>query len=242
MHNFNKVPYIGNFYSMDNVEFVVRPKKFAILVLFFGVVSSLNCWALPISLTAVNVNGDRMVVDPNRGVTWADIRPYDISPDFYSNSWGLVDHNFADSLNARNYGGYSDWRAASNDGGGFTIPVSGINIPLPGGDIPYLFIYSLGNTYGSPVTNFGPFTRIGQGGYIGPFWLCDGCMKDYVFDTATGKNYLSGFDHSGVDLSYASVIAVRSGLVPIPVFEPDLAILLGSGLVVFFFVRKYKSV
>ena len=87
----------------------------------FAALGAVNAQADTVGLTAITVNGDKMVNDSILDVTWADVIP-ESTVTFYNpgNSAGVFYNGSAqqwvDGLNLSSYGGHSDWRLASGDG------------------------------------------------------------------------------------------------------------------------------
>lgn len=247
----------------------MRPKIVSFLVLFFGIVGSLNCWALPMSLTSVNVNGDRMVVDTNLGVTWADISTplvsYPGGPGYPSFQTSSVSFSGAlqwiDFLNTSNYGGYSDWRLPSDNGAGYVNMVypnlsrSPLVCPDRDNELACLFIKSLGNTYGQGGTNFGPFQSLSADRYWGITqnwswnWNVSTTDSCWAYKASSNQQSYIPFELSEISCAAglpqgrysASVVGIRTGLVSIPVSEPEVAFPFGAVLFAFLFVRNHKT-
>lgn len=175
-----------------------------------------------VDLASVTVGGDVMVTDSALNVTWADVAPPTLVSWAGASAWVA-------GLNTADYGGYSDWRLPTDDGG--TTFNSTACAPGSSDELGCLFINELGNAYGGPgpATNLAPFTslRLSSGTFS---------FASYISGTESAPGVAAwGFDP---DFSFQvpglegfpvyEVVAVRSGQVGVP--EPAALWLLGLGL------------
>ena len=140
---------------------------------WIGGVMLLLMWAMAaqaatIGLTAIEVNGDKMVNDSVLDVTWADVTPNSTtgwaypSVDFYvpGNSVAATYVNSAQAwityLNIENYGGNSDWRLASDNSAYNDHNCTHYSLDEMG----CLFYNELGATFPNPLIEFGPFANL----------------------------------------------------------------------------------
>jgi hypothetical protein len=174
------------------------------------------------ALVSVTQDGGLMVSDSALNVTWADTAPS--SPVNWPGAQAWVA-----SLNTADYGGYNNWTLATGDGTyttGFATHGYGLGASTSGtaNQLGYLFINELGNTPGSIVTNFGPFTTLMANEV---YWS----GSAYEYNPGNAWNYDTHDSVQGDAFDTTSdfgALAVRSGDTPVPL--PAAAWLLLSGL------------
>ena len=213
----------------------MNKKIIVIAATLFTALGSANAQADSFGLTAISVNGDKMVNDSVLNVTWADKESPLVL--FGAPRLGSVTaQEWIAQLNSQLYGGYSDWRLPTGaDGANHTIcQQSSLD------ELGCLFIDELGNVYGQKATNLNPFTSI-ISNYI--YWSS---TEGVVGTNVTGK-FIISFDTGHSTMypmnadSYGKVVAIRTGQVaPVPV-PATVWLLLSSigGLGVF--ARKRKA-
>jgi hypothetical protein len=133
------------------------------LAVVFALLIGVSTQAATVGLTAVTVNGDKMVNDSVLDVTWADAVPATLVP-FYAginNCCGIAyagsAQQWVSSLNDINYGGHNDWRMPSL---WFKEEII-YCVPNSIDELGCLFNNELGAPYGHEITFFGPFTTLG---------------------------------------------------------------------------------
>lgn len=199
--------------------------------------------AATIGLTAITVNGDKMVNDSVLGVTWADITPittsgwaypnvtyYSGSENFYGVTYIGSAQQWIDQLNLANYGGHNDWRLSTTNGedNDHNCTSGSVN------ELGCLFFNELGTTFVGKVTNFYPFSNvqtqqnINNVAQTAHYWsgseYTPGRLA-WFFDA--GSSHLGG----QLDTGLFEALAVRTGLTEVaPVPVPASAWLLLSGL------------
>jgi hypothetical protein len=125
----------------------------------FAALGTANAQADSIGLTAITVNGDKMVNDSVLNVTWADVVPASLVT-FYAgpnlNYWGVTYAGSAQewiaSLNSSNYGGHNDWRLATGNGTSNCVPGTA-------NELGCLFLNELGPN-SNQAASLTPFTNL----------------------------------------------------------------------------------
>lgn len=140
----------------------------------FAALGAVNAQADTVGLTAITVNGDKMVNDSVLDVTWADVLG---GGSMYPggaawNPWGVSYtgsvQQWIDSMNLSNYGGHNDWRLAKEGQGNTYLLDNSLCQPNSYSELHCLFNNELGNiptSSGSPgpITDTGPFTSLTDG-------------------------------------------------------------------------------
>ena len=175
----------------------------------FAALGAANAQATVTGLTAVTggVNNDKMVSDSVLNVTWADAVPSNAVTPEGAQKW-------ISELNLAQYGGYNDWRLATDNGSGFYSSFDRTQcINSSPDELACLFINELGNNYGGttdkPVTNLLPFFNFNANqdywsGTYGPVTL-SGARTVWLFSTVSSSQGLNW------EYNPFSAIAVRTG-------------------------------
>lgn len=152
---------------------------FSLTLILLSCLSSLTNADL-IELEPVPFTDEWVVIDTSTNLMWT--RNVEISG--FNNTWDQAISWAADL----NYAGYSDWRLPSvlnSDGSG---PCTGYN--CSDSEMGHLFYVSLGNSFGGPPTNAGPFEYLLS---AHPFWLAEAhpSIPSYAwyFDTDGGYQW-----------------------------------------------------
>lgn len=169
----------------------MNKKLIGYLLATLAILGGANTQATNSGLTAITINGNKMVNDSTLGVTWAD------------NSAAAYTMNYSQSidyiaaLNSTNYGGHSDWLIAqiySTDGShtyycdsiGDCSSTPTIQSFSPSAcqsgyvDLRCLFVYELSTTGNEP--SFNPFSSLSTGSYWGG--TASGYYNKYIGYTA----------------------------------------------------------
>lgn len=212
------------------MEMGMNKRIIAYALTIFALLAWVSSNAATVGLTAITVNGDKMVNDSVLGVTWADVVPSSLVT-FYAgpdNCCGIAYAGSAQqwiaNLNSINYGSHNDWRLAS------LWPTLNKTYCTQNSidEMGCLFNNELGASYGHEVTNFGPFTSLGT---YQMYWSG---TESYISPSARyARTFYTGFASRGTapEGYNLGAMAVRTGLsevAPVPV--PASAWLFFSGL------------
>lgn len=197
------------------------------LAVVFALLIGASTQAATVGLTAVTVNGDKMVNDSVLGVTWADVIPSGLLTLNEANEW-------ISALNSASYGGYNDWRLPTDNGSGSGLLGNTYQFNYSecrnssADELGCLFINELGNSNNNSIaTTTAPFSNLLGNQY---YWSSTESLPGTYPWTFNASNAVSTYFTSATDLP----IAVRTGQTleaPPPVTPiPATAWLLLSGL------------